>query len=637
MENLKIDYEKELNAQQLEAVKTTEGPVLIIAGAGSGKTTVLKYRTAYLLEKGVAPENILILTFTNRAANEIRQRVAKMLGDKSGNVKACTYHAFCVEVLRENASLLKLTDNFTILTASDAEDAISLVLGEYAEDARQRSFPTAKKIFSFYQKMKCTKSDLETVIDDMSPNSKGYEDTIYQIFEDYENYKLEHNLVDYSDLIEKTNMLFELNPSICKKYAEQFSYKMIDEYQDTNDVQFDLIKNLCKYGNNNIAVVGDPAQCIMGFQGSNVENILNYPSKFEGCKIIKLEKNYRSTQEILDMANMVLEQMPADLRLTLKSNGKTGQMPDVYEFRSLQNESYTIGNAIKTSFEKDKNSINDIAVLVRRAMDSFILESYLVKNGIPYKKYGGMKLMDKVYMKDILAFLRIIINEKDELAWFRVLGLCEGVGNATSRKMAFEIIHKGKNYLLDADHMKKKYESDFSKLFDILKTLETQTLAQQIDYLIKIYFPWKETMINRKTISMDKKKEELDANDRGRDESVNLFDFIKGYTDAKSFLSDLTLEQPDITEDNALTISTIHSAKGKEYDQVYYMACVNYDIDHKNKKVEDEARRCFYVAITRAKSKLTISYSNFMNGRDTEPSQFLIESGDIMASYQFNS
>lgn len=629
---MKVDYKKELNKEQYEAVITTEGPLLVLAGAGSGKTTVIKYRTAYLLEKGVDPESILILTFTNRAANEIRGRVVDMLGETGAYVKACTYHGFCADVLRLHSNLLSISNDFTILSAGDAEDAISLIASDI-EDSSKKEFPTAKKIFDMFSKMKNTKTTLENAINEYHPEKIIYLEQINSILEKYTLYKEEHDLLDYNDLIYFTNMLFELFPSVRKNFCEKYKYKMIDEFQDTNDIQFTLLNNLCKYGNENIAVVGDPAQCIMGFQGANVENIIEFPNKFNNCKVVKLEQNYRSTQKILNMANASLEMMPSELNLKLRSSkGIPGIKPIVLEAYSMNKEAQIICNSIITSHKNGESLYNETAVLVRRSMDSFILESLLVQSGIPYKKYGGLKLMDKIYMKDILAFLKITVNPKDEIAWFRVLGLCKGVGAAISRKVTKGIVSNGVEYLIDTSH-KAKYKDEYEKIYNMYKNLIGRNLKGQITYLLSKYFDLKEELIESKKISTDKRKTQLNENDHNRLEAEILYSFIDGYSNTKDFITDVTLEMPETEDEDCLTISTIHSAKGKEYNVVYYMGCIDYEQDHKNRKLEDEARRCFYVAITRAKNELYITYPRY-GRKENDISQFLVESGKIISSYE---
>lgn len=628
---MKIDYKKELNKEQYEAVITTEGPLLVLAGAGSGKTTVIKYRTAYLLEKGVNPESILILTFTNRAANEIRGRVVEMLGEKGGYVKACTYHGFCVDVLRKYSNLIDISNDFTILSAGDVEDAISLIASDVV-DSEKKEFPTSKKIFDMFSKMKNTKSTLKEAINEFHPDKILYLEQIESILEQYTDYKEEHDLLDYNDLIYYTNMLFELFPSVRKSFCEKYKYKMVDEMQDTNDIQFALLNNLCKYGNQNIAVVGDPAQCIMGFQGANVENIMDFPNKFQSCKVIKLEQNYRSTQAILDMANSSLDMMPSELNLKLKSSkGVIGTKPVVVETYSSNKEAQVICETIYEMHKKNSTPYKDIAVLVRRSMDSFILESSLVKNGINYKKYGGLKLMDKIYMKDILAFLKITVNPKDEIAWFRVLTLCKGIGAATSRNITKEIVSNGVDYLIDSSH-KPKYKDELEKIHIMYNDLKNRSLRAQITYLLSKYFDMKEDIISSKKISSDKQRTQLDENEYNKKEAEILYSFIDGYNNTKDFITDIVLEVPETEEEDCLTISTIHSAKGKEYNIVFYMSCIDYDQDHKNRKVEDEARRCFYVAITRAKDKLYITYPRY-GKKENEISQYLVESGKMISSY----
>ena len=242
----------------------------------------------------------------------------------------------------------------------------------------------------------------------------------------------------------------------------------IQNFGPIKEFCYDLEKDLIiTYGNNNIAVVGDPAQCIMGFQGANVQNILQFPDKFPGCKVIKLEQNYRSTQSVLNMANALLNMMPSELNLKLQSNSMIGKKPKLYTFDYMNEEAKFITDEVDRIYRSNPDSLKDIAVLVRASRDSFMLESELVKKKIPYTKYGGMKLMDKAYMKDIMAFLKVVINYKDEIAWFRVLKLCNGVGPASARKIIQGIQDNGVKYLLSPDHMKKKYERDLEEIYDI--------------------------------------------------------------------------------------------------------------------------------------------------------------------------
>lgn len=632
---MKIDYAKELNPQQFQAVSNIEGPLLILAGAGTGKTNTLKYRTSYLIEKGVSPENILLLTFTNRAANEIKMRVVNMLGADGGKIKACTYHAFCMDVLREHATKVGLTPDFTILSSGDAEDAIALLEDEI-EGSHEKTFPTAKQIYNLYSFSSNTKKPIEETMPELLPKNSMWLDEVIRLEKSYTEYKKEKNLVDYNDLILYTISLFDLYPKIKKEYSEKYKYKMVDEYQDTNNIQFDLISKLCSYGNNNIAVVGDPAQCIMGFQGANVQNILQFPNKFPGCKVIKLEQNYRSTQSVLNMANALLNMMPSELNLKLQSNSMIGKKPKLYTFDYMNEEAKFITDQIDLVYRSNPDSLKDIAVLVRASRDSFMLESELVKKKIPYTKYGGMKLMDKAYMKDIMAFLKVVINYKDEIAWFRVLKLCNGVGPASARKIIQGIQDNGVKYLLSPDHIKKKYERDLEEIYDIYEELSTSSLYHEIEYIREKYFQIKESIISTKKTSEDNRRTEYNENEKNYEESNILFQFISGYKDAKSFVSDITLEQPDKNDDTGLTISTIHSAKGKEYGKVYIMSCIDQERDHLNGPVEQEARRCFYVAVTRAKYELILTMAYQDNRKNyREINSFLTESSDVIATYQF--
>ena len=623
-----IDYKKELNERQFEAVMYNDGPLVIIATAGSGKTRTLTYKTAKLLEDGIKPENILLLTFTNRAAKEMINRISSMLGEEASNVTACTYHSFCVELLRKYIGKIGYDNNFTILGQTDSEDAITLLKTDYPEQ-EEKDFPTSKQFLSAVSLAKNKELPLSVIIKN-DDKMRKYESVLLDLNEKYTDYKEERNLLDYNDIIYLTNMVLELNPSVRKELSEQYQYKMIDEYQDTSSLQAHFIKNLCMYGNDKITVVGDDAQAIFSFSGAEPKNILEFPGKFKDCKTIILEENYRSTPEIIQVANRSIAAMKEKYNKVMKTNRPSGNKVILYRPEDSLKEADYVFRKIGDACHYDYSKIKDTAIISRRSFDSFYLESMLLKNKIPYKKFGGLKFCEKVYVRDILAYMKVIINHKDEIAWFRLLNLCEGIGPATAKNIIHEILVNGIDELKSNKYEKKKFENDLIELHDALEKLKTKNLEKQIDFLLNYYFKEKSKRIMRKKISSEKRNRELNANDKDWEESEILRTISTGYTKAEDFLADLVLEQPDDKEKANLTISTIHSAKGMEFDTVFYMNCINFNTE-KTPEEYEEARRCYYVAITRAKNNLFITapqYATKYNGNyiKNELSPYVTES-----------
>ena len=632
-----IDYKKELNEKQYEAVTYNEGPLLIVAGPGSGKTRTLTFKTAKLLEDGVSPDRILLLTFTNRAAKEMLNRITDMLGDKIAGITACTYHAFCVELLRKYIHLIGYENNFTILSSTDAEDAITIIKAEYPEQ-EEKDFPTSKNFLSLLSLSKNKQIPFEDIVM-KDEKASYYKEVLLAIEDSYEQYKLDRNLLDYNDIITLTNLMLEANPSVRRTVSEQYEYKMVDEYQDTSPLQARFINNLCMYGNDKITVVGDDAQSIFSFSGAEPKNILEFPDKFKDCKTVILDENYRSTQCILDMANATMLSMRDKFEKHLHTSNSIGNKPCVTRVANPRSEAEYIFNRIYMLCDGDFDKLGTTAIISRRAFDTFNMESILTKNKIDYRKYGGIKFSEKVYVRDILAFLKLTVNPKDEIAWFRVLNLCEGVGSVTSKKVIPDIIANGSKELINKKYEKMKYANDFAEIYGKIEEYKKLTLQKALaDLINKYYFNRKEKMIYKKKITTEKRNRELQQNDKEQEEACLLQSLASDYKKTEDFLSDLVLEQPDSKEKSNIVITTIHSAKGMEFDNVFYMNCIAMPQDSKDRDSEEEARRCFFVAITRAKKNLYITwpYYNGYNYRNNEESLFLLESPEIIKSYTAN-
>lgn len=605
-ENFRINYKAELNSSQYDAVISTNGPVLVIAGAGTGKTRTLVYRVARLVESGVNPEDILLLTFTRKSAKEMIDRASIILDSRCEGVSGGTFHSFANYILRKYSNLLGLKNSFVIMDRGDAEDVIDLVRGRFPE-VKEKRFPRKSTICDIYSKSVNKNIPAEEVILSEYLHFSHCIEIINLICKQYCDYKRENSLLDYDDLLIYLKILLESNDDIRKKLSETYKYIMIDEYQDTNTIQAQIAR-LLAYMHNNVMAVGDDAQSIYSFRGANYNNIMDFPQIFEGAKVIKLEENYRSTQQILNLSNEVIEQAIRKYDKKLYSIGKDGEKPAIICSPDQQIEAEFITQRVLELVEENV-SLNDIAVLARSARSTYKLEIELNKKGIPFRKFGGYKFIETAHIKDIIAHLRVIVNPEDKISWNRVLMLLNGVGSTTSNKL-IPIISSGEPLKInDKIRLKSSSKEAVFKLLDTLDQIKTSKMSVMdvVQFVINYYHP----VLVEKYDDFNKREKDLE----------NFVALVQGYTNLEDFLSDLALEPPDssmvdieagIVKDEYLTISTIHSAKGLEWKTVFITGAVegrfpsvysfNSDDD-----IEEE-RRLMYVAITRAKNLLYVSY-----------------------------
>lgn len=614
-----------LNNAQKNAVTTTEGPLIIIACAGSGKTTALINRVAYLIaEKEVIPESILLLTFTNAAAKNMLDKAKSMSDERCLRINACTYHSFCTKMLREYGRTINLNPNFTILNSTDVTEAIKFVKANKPE-YKEKKFPTNKtilKIFSSSVNGNLSLSDL------INSNKKliPYKLQIEQLFKEYSDYKRTKQFCDYDDLLVHFNSLLD-NYEICNKIKSRFQYIMIDEYQDTNNLQEQIITKLAGK-NSNIAVVGDDYQSIYKFRGSNVNNFLNFPNKFNKCKTITLDINYRSTKEILDLANCIMKNHAHfGFPKNMKDNNKHGIKPQVVFPKSQNEEKEYILSKILLLHKKGV-PFSDIAILERESLSSTGLEIALDHEGISYEKLGGKKFLEHVCVQDMLAYLRCLTNPFDELAWFRILKLHPGIGDKYSRDIA-SLCSKDRNFLENNLYKKKNFYEELlllKKEFDKNKELDFHSAFNEFLIFYK--------KLRKRIISIMNTDEntKIDYQEKYKSDE-EILDVLKElslqYTTALQMLDDMSLDNSKLSKnknDGMLTISTIHSAKGLEWKYVFIIDCVDAILPGEIAMLEktngqsenfDEELRCFYVAITRAKEELYIfaPYSIVKNGR----------------------
>ena len=621
----KVNYEQDLNEAQLSAVKSKEGAILVIAGAGSGKTKTLTYRVARLIEDGTSPENILLLTFTKKAASEMLSRAALVLDERCEKVAGGTFHSFANIILRKYAKLLKLKNNFTILDKTDCEDIINHIVGQMFPKKEKR-FPKKGTIHEIYSKSVNKETPTKKIIHDEFPQFEHCEDKIIEVHKAYVTYKRENSILDYDDLLLYLKLLLENNENLRKTLSNQYKYIMVDEYQDTNTLQADIIKLLASE-HNNIMAVGDDAQSIYSFRGANYRNILDFPKLFENTKIIKLEQNYRSTQNILKLTNTIISRAKESFSKTLFSNIKSPVVPALICAKNTQMEADFICQRILELLDEDI-SLSDICVLARNARMSYALEIELSKRAIPYQKFGGPKFMETAHVKDIVAHLRVIINPDDIISLNRILLLLKGVGSSTVNSVI--PIIKG-NLLPDSKSLPPKKVDSIMPMLRILEKLNSKIATQKPSEIVEEIISYYRPILKDKYDDFSKREKDLE----------HLQYLSTQYSNLEDFISDMALEPPDASvegmykrnsDDEALTISTIHSAKGLEWDSVFIIGAVDgrfpsaYSFNSEEEM--DEELRLMYVATTRAKNNLYISYpvdmyDYSMNMVLSKPSRFL--------------
>jgi DNA helicase II / ATP-dependent DNA helicase PcrA len=624
----KIDYRNELNPAQLQAVTAINGPVLVIAGAGSGKTRVIVHRVAFMLENGIDPSEILLLTFTRKAANEMKGRVQELLKDSSAQkVFGGTFHSFSNYIMRRYANMLGIPSNFTIIDSEDSADTIDLIKSELKIDKKEKAFPKKNRLQEIYSSARNRNLSIREVIENEFSGLKEYLGQIELIYHGYVKYKKICRIFDYDDLMEVLRDSLRDNPVFRQKLNDQFRFVMVDEYQDTNVIQKEIVEYLSET-NRNVLVVGDDAQSIYSFRGANYENILRFPQKYPGCRVIKIQENYRSNQKILDFTNEIIYNARIGYKKQLFSKIIYDTLPVVRKFYDQQKEAEFIVDRIIEYREKGI-SLNQVAILVRAFWHARVIEIELNRRSIPYVAVGGLAFNERKHVKDIISYLRILQNPYDAVAWHRILKYLPGVGLVSARKIIDRII--AENGLKADSFEKSKFADELNRLIaTINKANDRQGIPGKIEIIKEYYSP-----ILQAT--------EFDFQVRLLDINV-LIDLSSGYDSLDKFLTDFALDPPskkfgnktvpliDESEDKPLTISTIHSAKGLEWFSVIIPHALDGLIPSaralKNIEELEEERRLFYVACSRARQDLIItmpSYVSVYNGFLSYPSRFLVE------------
>ena len=436
-----INYQQELNPSQYEAATTRDGPVLVLAGAGSGKTRTLIFRVARMIEEGVDPASLLLLTFTRRAAEEMIQRAEALMGGRCDKVTGGTFHSFANTVLRRYASLLGFANAFTILDRTDSEDAINLIRTRLGLDKKIRRFPRKQTIAEIISLAANKTTSVAEVLDTQFPHLFSELDDLSRIEEYYRQYKHERSLLDYDDLLTHLRELLRTHPEVAERLSHTYRYIMVDEYQDTNRLQAEIVR-LLAHMHDNVMAVGDDAQSIYSFRGATVRNIFEFPDLFPDTKIIKLEENYRSTQPILDLSNEIILQAKESYTKNLFTKKDSGFQPALIEADSERYQSRFVAQKI-LELREEGVPLTEMAVLFRSSFHSFDLEIELSNRDLPFVKRGGFRFIETTHVKDVLAHLRILANPQDAVSWHRVLLLLEGVGPKSSDKILNHVCWAG--------------------------------------------------------------------------------------------------------------------------------------------------------------------------------------------------
>jgi DNA helicase-2/ATP-dependent DNA helicase PcrA len=623
-----INYKNELNNSQYEAASAVDGNYLIIAGAGTGKTRTLVYRVSRLIECGYDPKSILLLTFTRKAAHEMMNRASVLLDKRCAKINGGTFHSFANSTLRKYSRFMGLESSFTILDQGDSEDVINLIRSQSNLVSKTKRFPNKQTLNKLFSLSVNTGKKLETVALDNYPQFYEELDKIAEIQRFYSAYKSKNHLLDYDDLlVYLKNFLFDLSPA-AKSFLNGIKFIMVDEYQDTNKLQAEVVQSLAQL-NNNVMVVGDDSQSIYSFRGANFKNIMEFPKLFNNVKIIKLEENFRSTQEILNFANRINEHAIEKYTKTLYSTKGNGELPMIMATANVNLQSQFIIEKI-LELREEGIPLNDIAVLFRSSFFSFDLEIELAKANIPFIKFGGIKFVETAHIKDMLAFLRIALNPRDVVSWYRVLLLHEGIGPKTAQKILDDLavakltIKSSPDLLPEFRHSEK-----LINLFRLLYRIHTEEMlpTDKAQLAYDYYYPLFKDLYD----DYNKRKKDLDI----------FMNITENYRSLESLLSDMAIEppvdsvtdlEPESKENEFLTLSTIHSAKGLEWHSVFIIHALE-GFFPSSKSIEnldslEEERRLMYVAATRAKQNLFISYPMNIFDRESgttlsKPSRFI--------------
>ena len=607
-----VDFVAELNEAQLAAATHADGPLLIVAGAGTGKTRTLVYRVAHLIESGIRPERILLLTFTRRSAQEMLARAEKLVGNASRSVQGGTFHGTAHRLLRRFGPEAGLPGDFTILDQGDAVDLMQLSRAALGLGDKTKRFPKKETLHHVYSRHVNTEYPVGAILREEYPRFVEFEEDIARLFADYTERKLARNLVDYDDLLLYWAMLLDspAASAVADRMAGLYSHILVDEFQDTNVLQSRILKGMCR-AHRNITVVGDDAQSIYAFRGATIRNILDFPTDFPGAAVVTLEQNYRSTQPILDATNMLISRAEERYSKELFTRRTGGELPWLVTAQDESQQTRFVVDRI-LELHEEGTPLREMAVLIRAGYMSADLEIELTARGIPFEKWGGIKFLEAAHVKDVLAFLRVIENPRDEVSWYRLLLLMPGIGETTARNAVESMLSQGWAHdsfaAFAAPPRARDAHVALSALLTALRSDPAGGEGSTARDIARI-----------RTLYDDILRDRYDRPEPRLADLERLMAIADGFQTRADFLSAITLDPPASStdlgfgsdnEDDTLVISTAHSAKGREWDAVFLIWAVDgwFPMSRalgSEEEIEEE-RRLMYVAMTRARDHLAV-------------------------------
>lgn len=619
----RIDYRELLNEQQYNAVMAPDGPTLIIAGAGSGKTRTLTYRVARLIEAGSSPRRIMLVTFTNRAAREMLYRVESLLGEQAAAVFSGTFHSLGLRLIREFAGKIGYPPNFTILDAGDADDLMKQCIAEVDPKKRRSSrFPRGKTLVHIKSRSVNTEKTVDAVILESYSRFEHYTSEIIDCLHRYQSRKQQVGAMDFDDLLVNWRRLMVEHEDVRAIIQDRFDHVLVDEYQDTNALQAELVETVA--ANGNLTVVGDDCQAIYAFRGADYQNILSFPDRFKDTQSFYLDENYRSTPQIVALANASIQRNTQQFQKNLISRQADGALPGVFRCKNAEQQSAFVAQRILDLRDEGVN-LDQICVLYRAHYHAMELQLELGRRNIPYVVRSGMRFFEQRHIKDVLAFVRFLDNPRDELAFRRLAMLCDGIGSVTADKLflytqAYPSLDQA---LANSEILTiptRAGQNDWKQAVHLLRQLSSEELTGSISDSLDLI---------RESFYEDKLKAELDDADSRLREIESLAEFAATFESRRSFLDNLSLESgisgqdniPDSEEsDEHVVLSTIHKAKGLEFHTVFVLSAVEEKLPFVKAMLDpdqlEEERRLFYVAATRAKRELNfcVTSVDFVRG-----------------------
>jgi DNA helicase II / ATP-dependent DNA helicase PcrA len=648
--SIHVDYSAELNKQQLAAVTAPPGPLLVIAGAGSGKTRTLTYRVAYLLENGIDPRNILLLTFTNKAAREMLGRVVNLLPVDASGLWGGTFHSIGNRILRRHGSALGYSSGFTIMDREDQKDLIDAVVASAGIDPKEIRFPKGDVLAEIFSFVVNTEKPLEELLSEKFPYFLPLLGKIQDVRDRYEKKKTATNSMDFDDLLQKTLLMFQQHERIAEIYRRQFQFILVDEYQDTNKIQADLV-DLLGRDHRNVMVVGDDAQSIYSWRGANFQNIFEFPRRYPDAQVFKIEMNYRSVPEILEVANAAIAANVQQFRKHLSATRESKALkPALVALNDSAEQAQFVAQRILEL--RDENvDLNDIAVLYRAHYHAVELQLELSRRGIPYQITSGVRFFEQAHIKDVASFIRLVANPRDEVAFKRMVKLLPGIGNRTAENLwrgwetslaeRSEISSWGEclSSMSVPGKSKKAWEQLGHTLDEIAPAGQPNMPSEMITSVVEAIYD-------------DYAKVNFTNYELRREDLNQLAIFARQFKDVHEFLSQLALISSvdaeaapiQMSDKEAVNLSTVHQAKGLEFNTVFViwltdgMFPSNRSLDTRD--ALEEERRLFYVAITRARDELYLTYPQMrLSGGYGDvfqrPSRFLQEiPNDLVEDWQ---